>query len=229
MVFVGLESLRQYGAGETIVVNECAAARWRAATGGGRGGAGGERSRGRAAGGANGRRALRGYEGRTETPPQNSQRVLLAKPRTAAVSHRHRGRCGAAARRRAGRSMGGEGAGGQAARTVRTASGRCGAMGTSRPTARPHGRCARNGARAGCERNGTATGRAAMVREGARPRGGGELRGGNGGRARCPHRAAHPHAMPNAQQARAVRTVTGRCGAMGTSRPTATGPHHGAR
>ncbi len=27
----------------------------------------------------------------------------------------------------------------------------------------------------------------------------------------------------------AVRTTTGRCGAMGTSRPTATGPHHGAR
>ena len=39
---------------------------------------------------ATGRRALRGYEGRTETPPQNSQRVLLAKPRTAAVSHRGR-------------------------------------------------------------------------------------------------------------------------------------------
>ena len=54
------------------------------------------RSRGRAAGGATGRRALRGYEGRTETPLQNSQRVLLAKPRTAAVSHR--GRCDAAAR-----------------------------------------------------------------------------------------------------------------------------------
>ena len=42
-----------------------------------------------------GRRALRGYEGRTETPLQNSQRVLLAKPSTAAVS-RH-GRCSAAA------------------------------------------------------------------------------------------------------------------------------------
>ena len=40
-----------------------------------------------------GRRALRGYEGRTETPLQNSQRVLLAKLRTAAVSPR--GRCGA--------------------------------------------------------------------------------------------------------------------------------------
>ncbi len=53
----------------------------------------GERSRGCAAGGATGRRALRGYVGRTETPPQNSQRVLLAKPRTA-VASRH-GRWGA--------------------------------------------------------------------------------------------------------------------------------------
>ena len=145
MVFAGLESLRQYGTGETIVVNGRGGAVASREGDGGREGRV-ERSRGRAAGGANGRRALRGYEGRTETPPQNSQRVLLAKPRTAAVSHR--GRCGAAARRRAGRAMGGEGAGGQAARTVRTASGRCGAMGTSRPTAKPHGRCARNGARA---------------------------------------------------------------------------------
>ena len=62
----------------------------------------GERSRGSAAGGTTGRRALRGPgapaggRGRTETPLQNSQRVLLAKPRTAAVSHRRR--CGAAAR-----------------------------------------------------------------------------------------------------------------------------------
>ena len=46
------------------------------------------RSRGCAAGGATGRRALRGYEGRTETPPQNSQRVLLAKPRTAPMVRR---------------------------------------------------------------------------------------------------------------------------------------------
>lgn len=53
------------------------------------------RFRGCAAGGATGRRALRGYEGRTETPPQNSQRVLLAKRRTAAVSHRGRQRGGA--------------------------------------------------------------------------------------------------------------------------------------
>ena len=51
-------------------------------------------TRGRAAGGATGRRALRGYEGRTETPLQNSQRVLLAKPRTAAVSHRGQWRGG---------------------------------------------------------------------------------------------------------------------------------------
>ncbi len=35
-----------------------------------------------------GRRALRGYGGRTETPPQNTQRVLLGKPRTA-VANRH--------------------------------------------------------------------------------------------------------------------------------------------
>ena len=63
-----------------------------------------ERSRGRDAGGATGRRALRGYEGRTETPLQNSQRVLLAKPRPAAVSHR--GRRSAAMARRAGRPGG---------------------------------------------------------------------------------------------------------------------------
>ena len=71
--------------------------------------------RGRAAGGATGRRALRGYEGRTETPLQNSQRVLLAKPSTAAVS-RH-GRCSAAAR--AGRP------GGQSSRSTATGRGRC--------------------------------------------------------------------------------------------------------
>ena len=60
-----------------------ARAQWR----GGNGSAGVKvRSRGRAAGGATGRRALRGYEGRTETPLQNSQRVLLARPRTAAAS-----------------------------------------------------------------------------------------------------------------------------------------------
>ena len=46
---------------------------------------------------------------------QNSQRVLLAKPRTAAVSHRGQWRGGA--------------------------------MGTSRPTAKPHEECARAGAR----------------------------------------------------------------------------------
>ena len=63
---------------------------------GARGGEG-ERERGRAAGGATGRRALRGYRGRTETPLQNSQRVLLAKPRTAAV--RGVGVCAAARRR----------------------------------------------------------------------------------------------------------------------------------
>ena len=62
-----------------------------------------------------GRRALRGYEGRTETPLQNSQRVLLAKPSTAAVS-RH-GRCSAAAR--AGRP------GGQSSRSTATGYGRC--------------------------------------------------------------------------------------------------------
>ena len=48
----------------------------------------GEAVRGCPAGGATGRRALRGYVGRTETPPQNSQRVLLAKRRTA-VASRH--------------------------------------------------------------------------------------------------------------------------------------------
>ena len=89
MVFAGLESLRQYGTGETIVVNGRGGAVASREGDGGREGRV-ERSRGRAAGGANGRRALRGYEGRTETPPQNSQRVLLAKPRTAAVSHRGR-------------------------------------------------------------------------------------------------------------------------------------------
>ena len=49
---------------------------------------------------------------------------------------------------------------------------------------------------------------------GARVRG--EFRGGNGGRARCPHRAANPHEMTKAPQAR-----------RGRGRPTRTGGAHG--
>ena len=118
-------------------------------------------------------RAPAGGRGRTETPLQNSQRVLLAKPRTAAVSHRRR--CGAAARvaSRHGRihralplrdtSMErGDGARDAKPHGVEHATGagcqaahRGGmpqAIGTSRPTATGHGRCARDGARAGSVR-----------------------------------------------------------------------------
>ena len=139
----------------------------------------GGRARGRDAGGATGRRALRGYEGRTETPLQNSQRVLLAKPRTAAVSYR--GRCGAAAR--AGRP------GGQASRPAATGDGRCarqrgtgvertqrdtsvvrgGAMGTSRPTATGHGR--------GARQRDTSVGRGGAMRRTSRPTATGHGRG----------------------------------------------------
>ncbi len=136
-----------------------------------------------------GRRALRGYEGRTETPLQNSQRVLLPKPSTAAMS-RH-GRCSAAA-----------------------GAGRPGRQ-SSRPTATGYGRCAswRRDGDIAPYRNGTRAMRELAARWGHRAlpqRGAGDARVG---------------------------------GAMGTSRPTATGhgrwgrttgrgatgPHHGAR
>ena len=122
-----------------------------------------------AAGGATGRRALRGYEGRTETPPQNSQRVLLAKPRTAAVSHRGQWRSGASREARRP-SIAPYRNGTRAWSAARERCGVCGmlshaprrwrggAMGTSRPTAKPHkGRGRGEGAR-------TATGRAARER-----------------------------------------------------------------
>ena len=116
-------------------------------------GASREARRQAAAGGATGRRALRGYEGLTETPPQNSQRVLLAKRRTALMARR--------------REPGGPAAELCALPQRDTGDARVGgAMGTSRPTAKPH---------EGCE--GRGEGRGEGARE-AWPRGAGVWNGG---------------------------------------------------
>ncbi len=261
---------------------------------GGRGCAGGrwgKGARGDAAGGWTGRRALRGYWGRTETPPAKLSACATCHG-AAAVASRH-GRCGAAARAgrvgsphgrptakhralalwstarvRAGQERG-EGRifgcnGGRArcpyraARVMRVCNGganfagvmavgrgrldthvvrgmpsraprwgaptggggqaahramwRGGAMGTSRPTA-------------------TGPERGARAWSGEMGRGcTGEFCGCNGGRARCPYRAARVMGVVHegcGMPSHAPRRWRG--GAMRTSRPTATGPHHGGR
>ncbi len=177
-----------------------------------------ERSRGRAAGGATGRRALRGYEGRTETPLQNSQRVLLAKPRTAPVARRAMWRGGAMGTSRPTAMRHG-----RCARQRDTSVGRGGAMRTSRPTAMRHGRCARQ--------RDTSVVRGGAMRT-SRPTAMPHKRGARWGRG--------ARRMERGDGTRAVRTATGheRCarqrdtnvvrgGAMRTSRPTATGHGRG--
>ena len=87
----------------------------------------------------------------------------------------------------------------------RTAPWRGGAMGTSRPTAKPHERGAGEVRTGRCARGGGAPCRTRGMRRGCAGRGAGcaGVNGeGNGGRARCPHRAARVMRVGNGGVAR---------------------------
>ena len=102
---------------------------------------------------------------------QNSQRVHDAKPRTAPMARRRDGDI--APYRQAARGVRTQRGAGGAQAKPRTAPRRGGAMGTSRPTAKPHEECARNGTAP----RGTGGAHAMGPRNGTAPRGTGGAHG----------------------------------------------------